>query len=378
MSYLREEKVKARKRSKHVSVAAAGLAAAACVAFALFALPGLLPQTPETHSGAAAASTPATDSNTPPAQTQQLVLDGSPVAYSSLQFGYTGEVQYPHVPDQTGQMCILAFSEEMLAQSQLVVRATVEDVQFRQYFRYTHTALYTLRIDKVFYSELNVSAGDTFMVEQVLYGGTLSDSEFSLKPGGRYILPICTDAGIVQEYDVSENVQTATKESKYTLVYPFQPMIELTSDGGYLFFGERRADGSGFGWKSLVGGETVEIIMDVETVSGADSWIDRMKLRADDQFEDDFQALVDYYCVEGGAEYEGAIDTVPQGSEITGEEAMLIGEAALPEGLEISTESCWFDVIRKEWNVHFEFDNTESIYNIRLTPAGEIIDAAWR
>jgi hypothetical protein len=250
-------------------------------------------------------------------------------------------------------------------------------VRFNQYFRYTRTAVYTLRLDNIFYSELDVAEGDTFIVEQVLYGGTLSDSEFSLKPGGRYILPIYADHGVVQEYDVDENLSTAAKESAYTLVYPFQPMIELTQGGGYLFFGDRDEHGGGFGWKSLVNDETVEVVMDVETASGADSWISRMKLRADAQFEDDFQALVDYYCVEGGAEYQGAIDTVPQGSGITGEEAMWIGEAAVPEGLEISTKSCWFDVIHKEWHVHFEFINTESAYDIRLTPVGEIIGAVW-
>ena len=379
--YLRQKQAEARKRTVRLRIAAAALAATACAVFAIFVLPGLLRETPEAPSGVAV-STPTQaaerTATAPPAQTQRIVLDGSPVHYSSLKFNYTEDLQYPDVPDQTQAMCILAFSEHMLTQSQLVAIATVEAVQFKQYFRYTHTAVYTLRLDKIFYSELDVGEGDTFIVEQMLYGGTLSDSEFGLKPGGRYILPIYADPGVVQEYDVDENLSTAAKESPYTFVYPFQPMIELTEGGGYLFFGDRDENGGGFGWKSLVNEETAEVIMDVETASGAESWIDHMKLRADDQFEDDFQALVDYYCVEGGAEYQGAIDTIPQGSAITGEEAMLIGEAAVPEGLDIATESCWFDVIRKEWNVHFEFDNTESVYDIRLTPDGDIIDAVWR
>ena len=230
------------------------------------------------------------------AETLRLVLDGSPVPYSSLHFGYTEAVTYPDIIDQTPSMDIVAFSEEMLAQSQLVVIATVKDVRFNQYFTYTHTAVYTLRINRIFYSELDVSEGETFMVEQMLYGGTMSDSEFGLQPGGRYILPICADDGIIAEYDIDETRYTAAKESGYTLVYPFQPMIELTSDGGYLFFAQYNTDGIGLGWTSLINADTVDVVMDVDTASDTDSLIDSMKLRADTQFEHDFQALVDQYC----------------------------------------------------------------------------------
>lgn len=378
MAYLRREQEQARRCVKRVRIAVAGLAAVACIAVAVFVLPGLLRGAPEEQPSPVAISTPTNDTVSTQPTATQLVLDGSPVPYSSLNFDYTEGMQYPDVADQTQSMCLMAFRESMLEQSQLVALATVEDVRFNQYFRNIHTALYTLHVDKVFYSELDVAEGDTFTVEQVLYGGTLSDSEFSLKPGGRYILPIYADPGVVKEYDFSENVQTAAKESRYTLVYPFQPMIELTSDGGYLFFGERDAHGSGFGWKSLVSEDTVEVVMDVETASGADSWIDRMKLRADDRFEDDFQALVNYYCVEGGAENDGGLETVPLGSEITNIQAMSIGEAMLSEGLEVSQGSCYFDVIHQEWKLHFEFFNTENVYDIRLSPAGDVIDAVWR
>ncbi len=366
-----------RKRARTVRVVAAGLAAAACAAFVLFALPGLLAPAAELPSVPVAIATPEGSASAQPTQLPPLTLDGSPVDYSSLKFAYTGDGNYPGVPDQTAQMCVIAFSEEMLKRSALVAGVTVEDVRFLDYFDHTHSALFTLRLDKIYYTSLDVSEGDTFTVEQVLYGGCLADSEFSLKPGGRYILPICADEGIIAEYDIDNVAHTAAKQSAYSLIYPFQPMIELTADGGALFFGERDADGSGFGWKSLVDENTVEVVMDVETASGADSWITRMKLRADAGFEDDFQALVDYYCVEGG-EDPANLQTAPPGSDITGLEALSLGEALLPEGYTLAAESCWFDVIRKEWNVHFEFNNTESVYDIRLTASGEIIDAAWR
>lgn len=376
MAYMREQ-AQTQKRVKPARIAAVGLAATACAMLAIFVLPGLLGDVPTAEPNAVAVSSLTSDAASAQPAEQRLALGGNPVPYSSLHFGYTADTVYPDVPNQTQSMCVIAFSEDMLARSELVALTTVEDVRFHDYLSYTHTAVYTLRIDKIFYSELDVAEGDTFTVEQVLYGGCLSDSEFGLKPGGRYILPICADEGIVQEYDIDNEPHTAAKESPYSLIYPFQPMIELTADGGYLFFGDRDENGGGFGWKSLVNDETVEVVMDVETASGTDSWVTRMKLRADDRFEDDFEALVDYYCAEGSAENSGGLEAVPHGSEINGMEAILIGESALPEGLEISQESCWFDIIHREWNVHFEFNNEESAYDMRLSSAGDVMEAVW-
>jgi len=98
-----------------------------------------------------------------------------------------------------------------------------------------------------------------------------------------------------------------TAESPYFMMFTFTPQIELTLDGGYLFYANENVDvekpqaGIGSGWVGLVNDETVRVILDGE--SGALTpddcndalYRDYMRLRADSAFEADFQNLVDQY-----------------------------------------------------------------------------------
>lgn len=79
----------------------------------------------------------------------------------------------------------------MLTRSQLLIKGTVEEVRIKKYFRNAKTAIYRVRIDGIFYSELDVEEGDIFIVEQELYGGSIGDAEFGFSRAGsiccRYI-----------------------------------------------------------------------------------------------------------------------------------------------------------------------------------------------
>ena len=102
------------------------------------------------------------------------------------------------------------------------------------------------------------------------------------------MLPVYKGPDVITEHGVEGTEQTARMESPYSIVYPFQPMIQATADGGYLFYGGRDENGPRYGWGSLVDENTVEVIMDVEAVHGGRSYVHGMKLRADDDFEEDY------------------------------------------------------------------------------------------
>jgi len=217
-----------------------------------------------------------------------------PVLYSSLRFGYSREVKYPYAKTNTDTACLRAFSEDMLSESAIVIRGTVTDVVFKNYMKYTVTALYSIRIDRIFYSKLGYKQGDTILVEQPVYLGYMNIDEFGLQPGGQYILPIRKDTGMVSESQTNGDDLVANLQSLYMLLYPYFPMIQVTQDYGYLFYGDTNHGGNG--WKSLVNSLTAPVVMDVANVKGEGSYIDGMKLRYDGDFEKDFQMLVNRFC----------------------------------------------------------------------------------
>ena len=69
-----------------------------------------------------------------------------------------------------------------------------------------------------------------------------------------------------------------------SIVYPFEPQIEITKDGQY-FFPDT--------WVTLINEKTKTVTMDVQEDLG---YYGEMKLRDDPQFEDDFQKIVNTYC----------------------------------------------------------------------------------
>lgn len=359
-------------RNKIIRIAGLGGAAAAIIAITvLAAVTGMFSASAQPKASVPAVIAQVTEQPAPAETAKRLVLNGSPIAYSSLNFGYTGKIEYP---DASGmeKMCLEAFSEQDIKESQLVIKGTVEDAHIKNYFKNAKTAIYHMCIDRIFYSQLDVKEGDIFTVEQELYGGSLCDAEFGLQPGGQYILPIYEGNGQITDYGVDETEQTAKLESQYSIVYPFQPMIQATTDGGYLFFGGKDENGPKFGWGSLVDENTVDVIMNVGTVYGRESYVNNMKLRADDEFEEDFQALVDYYCTEEYDPGKGGYYDIPYRSEISGEKARDIAEDAAG-GINARTDG-YFDVGRLEWVITVESWYPDENVIVRLSPSGEVLE----
>lgn len=270
----------------------AATAAAACVAVAVWAW-----SCPTSTSPPPSALAPA--SNTTTATT---AAPASPVAYSSL--GLPAATDYSDVEDGGNSLCVMAFTEPLLKDCPLAVKATVEAVHFNTYLRYTQTVVYTIRIDDVFLNKLEtpLQEGDTLLVEQELFNSSLSDLLVGLQQGGQYLLPLYyVHDNTVSEYDVDTGgTVMAPRESPYALVYPFMPYIQAVPDGGYLFFYRAYTDeenassvrGSYMGWQSLFTDDARPVTVDVENAE-----IDGLWLRSDaQQVEADFQAVLDTYC----------------------------------------------------------------------------------
>lgn len=244
----------------------------------------------------------------------RMVLGDSPVQYSDLKLVRAGEVIVPEGVTFTGVLDVMApgkFTED-LNECGLAVKATVlchwsnsydysiidcgvpEDSFKRNVNNTAHTIVYSLRIDKVYYARegVDVREGDVIRVENTLIGNYMDEAPFAgLKDGGQYILPIGTD-GELWEATPSKNQSvtgnTALETNYYLWMRTDIPQIELTEDGGYVFFAS-----STQGWCELINDCTVDVMMDEKKNS---MYKDSMKLRADDAFEADFEALVDAYC----------------------------------------------------------------------------------
>lgn len=218
---------------------------------------------------------------TPTQSNQRLVIDGPHVNYSELEFNYDGDASYIYMVDQTQAMCLAySFRQSLLSECDLIVKATIQNVEYGEWDcpvpdePNVRTLIYTLMLDRVFYSNLDVSEEQTFIIEQAVFGGSLSDLEFGLKVGGQYLLPLAK-----QERGFST--------SEYGLVYAFEPMIECTANGAYIFSNR---------WPSLFNEHTAKINIDIPMTNPLMNTTKDMFVRADDEFENDFQLLADYYC----------------------------------------------------------------------------------
>jgi hypothetical protein len=76
---------------------------------------------------------------------------GGTITYSSLGLDL-GNVEYPDMPGDS-QACLMPFSEDMIMDSKLIIKGTVENVRFNKYFENQTTAVYEVRVDEVLYSE---------------------------------------------------------------------------------------------------------------------------------------------------------------------------------------------------------------------------------
>ena len=307
---------------KHTYRIFAGIAAAACAAVVIvLAAAGVFSAPMPGQDISAALQTPAqtaadnrpTVSSVPTPTAVLIAPDGSPVDFSDLGLDLP-DVDYPDVAQSLAD--IAAFSEDMIADSSMIVDGTVKCVRFNHYFDDETTAVYEVRVNNVLYAKTDVAAGDLVLIEQSLYEMTsLQDSIIGLKPGGRYILPIAEtpaqyayathfvwepkvffDPGADPDADVWDYIAkdaqvrgiTITKaqrlESAYTIIYPFMPPIQVVPGVGYMFPNS---------WESLLTDDASPVEMDTDS----DALYFTLHLR-DEGFLDDFGRLIDTYTSE--------------------------------------------------------------------------------
>ena len=246
-----------------------------------------------------------------------LTLDGLPVPYASLR-----------LPPDDG----LDFSEEALASSYtltdfalgdytsdlsytaLAVKGTVTAIRFNHYayastdadlpasdgehrLRYQESCVvYEIRVEKVYgarQEEAAIRPGDLLITENRLLGMTaasLTDPVGRIQVGHRYILAVGKGHGrLTVGWTPSRTLEgDYIMESPYFLTHLHTPPIQLTLDGGYLFFA-RTDTARPAGWLDLLNEDTVRVLMPDETDA---LYKERMYLRAGPAFEDDFQRLV--------------------------------------------------------------------------------------
>ena len=247
--------------------------------------------------GAGEAKGPVAEGETPPAVVE-TPEEETTVLYSSLDFAEPAEVSAPVALNDFGGK-IAAFTENLLSESSAVIKGTVTDVRFREY-QYVigsevaegseteavrQSVIYEIRVDKIYHSDSLFSEGETITVENDLYTYTsLASSVEKLSSGRQYILALHENDGEVYIPADTEEVESAEKlESSLSVLYPFTAQIQITEDGKYIFPDH---------WTTLVNEETKTVIMDVEDGFG---YYGEMKLRDDQNFESDFQSIVDTY-----------------------------------------------------------------------------------
>ena len=209
----------------------------------------------------------------------------STVLYSALNFPESVSLA---APDSVFQMNgkIAAFTEALLSESKAVIKGTVTKVWFKDYENPAvagelrrQTVVYEITVDKVFYSNGVVKAGDKVALENDLYTYTsLANSVDQLKSNRQYILAVIDNGETMDSKSGPKS-----PESNLSVLYPFAPQIEITTDGQYLFPDH---------WTSLINSTTQTVTMDGENTSG---YYGEMKLRRDGEFETNFQKIVDNY-----------------------------------------------------------------------------------
>jgi hypothetical protein len=226
----------------------------------------------------------------------EAVLPGSTIDYSSLGLELKN-VEYPDMPGDS-QACLMAFSEDMIMNSKLIIKGTVENVRFNKYFENQTTAVYEVRVDEVLYSEKDVKAGDLILIEQNLYMFTsIQDSVVGLKIGGQYILPIFeSDFNRVEDFGANSDILTAEArdkgysvvlskqlESAYGIIYPYLPQIQAVPGKGYLFPSN---------WVSLATDDASLVVLDEN--SEARGYFEKLLFR-DESLVEDLKTLIEKY-----------------------------------------------------------------------------------
>ncbi|MGB4589952.1 MAG: hypothetical protein WBI17_12095 [Clostridiaceae bacterium] len=224
------------------------------------------------------------------------IKEETTVLYSHLNFADTTKIEAP-VATKGMDIKIAAFTEDIIGQSNAVIKGTVTNIRFKEY-KFTigsesgdtqatrESVIYEVKVDKIYYSTLSFKEGDTIIIENDLYTYTsLASSVEKLNTSRDYILMLHQNEGEVYNPADTEKMDDTIKlESNLSILYPFTPQIEITKDGQYLFPDH---------WVNLVNDKTKTVTMDTSEELG---YYGEMKLRDDTEFEADFQKIVDLYC----------------------------------------------------------------------------------
>ncbi|MBR5438266.1 MAG: hypothetical protein IKV21_05035 [Clostridia bacterium] len=187
-------------------------------------------------------------------------------------------------------LSVAAFSETYLKDSVAVIEGEILSVGKKEYTvvyefdkfensgrltQKSETLIIEIRADKVWYGD--IKEGEIVTVETEMFYMVLP------AVGRRYVLPVC-DAG--EEINLDEAGQTylsgdIKRESRYSIIYPFQMQIEKT-EKGYLFPSA---------WESLITEETKDVTVDI-SITETEAEYDKMKLNTEESFTEQFTGLL--------------------------------------------------------------------------------------
>jgi hypothetical protein len=209
------------------------------------------------------------------------------VLYSSLNFGETPSrlKPYDEISEET-TMDTIPFSEDILGEADIVCKATVINT-YKESLCYceNQTDVYEVGIDKIYYSEEKVKEGEIIKIVNFdFFNNHIAPLNSEILKDHQYIFPIRNS--IVGRTDNGQ-LGGGIPESEYGIVYPYVNQIEVTKNNEYVFHG---------GWKSLINENTVDVILDGEKDNtGEVFYMNQIKLRRYEGFEDDLKALIQKY-----------------------------------------------------------------------------------
>nr|WP_319489860.1 hypothetical protein [uncultured Caproiciproducens sp.] len=232
-----------------------------------------------------------------------IPFDPSPVSLDSLRFSSSPNLM--NLPKGNAvSMDIAAFSEKyVISHSDLICKATVINSYIKDYkqgandgkskskiliYPYLNGIVYEIRIDALYYTKKEFKAGDVIKVEN---GLSAEDPSCILQQNRQYILNL-------YEYDIkSESSSSETgnyafapikRDGKYGICYSFAPQIEVTLDQQYVFHSD---------WISLLNDKTIDVMWDKGQSSRSEFYYyeDKMKLRQDKYFIDDYKKMIAKY-----------------------------------------------------------------------------------
>lgn len=193
----------------------------------------------------------------------------TPVAYGSLRFPDPPAEPAPTGSQGLGVIEIAGFTEAVTGRATLLVQGTVEDAWIREELAsvFTESVTYRLRVERTLYTaDGKEPAGETLLIDLPWIEGVDSVPVHPLEIGRTYLLPLMPSCF------------SSSDGSRYSLIYEFQPQIEITLDGEYIFPDT---------WTSLATTDS----RPVET-NAPDYGLYHLRLRSDSAFPGDLAAIL--------------------------------------------------------------------------------------